>query len=559
MGEEIKQKDDPKEEEKDDEKKEKGAETAVTSSYGFGAQFKYHKSKLKGAKVHKNYIKPRYMNLKEEILQNKLYVISEFDFNSLAKKSSDYLSSYRGKSMKARKQAGLNDEASILPNSTITLDHIISMMLYTNMDDLQREFKKGCRFLAEDNQKVERVMKRNEEIANWCRLLWESITFFGESISKKQVFYHGLNCKLLFGSVIAAFNCPTSTTVNKSVAYNFSTDNGIIVQLSKHASLDSHYLDVSDLSDYPNEQERLFFQAQLGFQDIIYNNTSNKYYIKCLSLFQNITKGNFFTHNTKIFKNKHQKTLIKMMDTARENDDKSVPKQVNVVSNDDGKRKTKAKKKIPKYMQELFEHYFISIKDFYNIIWLNKEEFSKLNEDVRKYLGDDANADSFINWLKHKYQIKVRFTKTLSHVVTNDDDGNEKTNHLHKFWDGQSVLFPGGTSCIVNDGHKDGKRETLKIKVKLKKGASKTDNTATLMVKCLTAKMPDYCRGIKCNVGVFCPQIGFSFETSLTITKQLSGIPLCESVKLEGLDAFEWKIFFKFVSRVDASGELRFL
>ncbi len=31
------------------------------------------------------------------------------------------------------------------------------------------------------------------------------------------------------------------------MAFNFSSEKGIIVQLSKFASLDSHYLDVSDL------------------------------------------------------------------------------------------------------------------------------------------------------------------------------------------------------------------------------------------------------------------------------------------------------------------------
>merc|ERR1712228_136219 len=523
-----------------------------------GEQFKYH------TKSHKNYISPKYKNLKDEILNNTLYTISEFDFNSLTKKSDDYLSSYRGRSLKARKQSNLNNICHIVPNSIIRLDHIIALMLYTNMDDLQREFKKGCRFLVEDNENVDLVKLRNAEIANWCRLLWESITFFGESISKKQVFYHGLNCKLLFGSVIAAFNCPTSTTVNKSVAYNFSTDNGIIVQLSKYASLDSHYLDVSDLSDYPNEQERLFFQAQLGFQDIIYNNTSNKYFIKCLSLFQNITKGNFFTHNTKIFKNKHQKTLIKMMDTARdnfENINDALPSTeiVNASSSfieEDGTKLKKKLKKIPKYMQDLFEHYLTtSIKTFGNIVWLNKDEFSKLNVDVQNYLSNVDDDNSFITWFSKKFKTKVKYTKTVSYVVKNiDDDDDEKTNYLNKFWDGQSVMLPS-VSCTVRDGKNN--KDTLKFKLKLKKGASKTDNTATIMVKITNAKMPEYCKAIKCSVGIFCPQISFTYTTAMTVTKKLQGIPLCESVKLEGLDAFEWKIFFKFTTRIDQHNMIR--
>merc|ERR1712190_530211 len=111
--------------------------------------------------------------------------------------------SYKGKSLIARKQIILNSICKIDVNAVIRWDHIMALMLYTNMDELQRKFKAGCRFMN-TNDNVDTVKQRNQQIAHWCRLLWEAITFFGESISKKQAFYHGLSCKLLFTSVIAA-------------------------------------------------------------------------------------------------------------------------------------------------------------------------------------------------------------------------------------------------------------------------------------------------------------------------------------------------------------------
>merc|ERR1712154_199507 len=99
--------------------------------------------------------------------------------------------------------------------------------------------------------------------------------------------------------------------------------------------------------------------------------------------------------------------------------------------------------------------------------------------------------------------------------------------------------------------------ERLRIKLKLKKAATKTDTTATLMVKILIKEMPYYCKSVKCSIGIFCPQINFTYTTAMTLTNKLGGIPLCESVKLEGLDAFEWKIFFKFISRVDQNNVIR--
>lgn len=531
---------DKKQKEEDTDKKEGGPQTAVLSSYGFGAQFKYHD------KSQKNYIEAKYSNLKNEILNNKLYRISDFDFESLSEKAKQYLSSYRGRLLKARKQSQLNELCKIKPNDNITLNHVIVLMLYTNMDDLQREFKKGCRYLITDNQKLEPVKQRNREIANWCRLLWESITFYGESITKKQAFYHGLNCKLLFTSVIAAFNCPTSTTVNKSVAFNFSTENGIIVQLTKFQSLDSHYLDVSDLSDYPNEQERLFFQAQLGFEDIIYNNTSNKYFIKCLNLFQNIFKGNFFTHNSKIFKNKHQKTLIKMMETVL------MDNNINIGDIDNDGKKTKKKKKIPLYMQQLFEHYCKSLKQTGNIIWINKEEFSKLNENIRKHLSSDDKSDknnnTFIKWLQSQFKTKIKYPRTAHMLVANNsDDNDDSNNYLDLFWDRKSVLLPT-ISYSVNDGN--GKKEKINLKLKLKKGITKNDNTVMITVKIGNKTLPDHVKKIKCDFGVFCPQIQWSMSTTTTVSKSPQAIPLCDSIKLEGLDAFEWKLFVKFRARI---------
>jgi len=527
----------------DIEKKEESKTAEATlSSYGFGAQFKYHAASA-AVKSHKMFIQATHADLKTEILNNKLYRISDFDFASIHAKAQTYRESYRGRTLKARKQGALNRICRIEVNSAIELDHIIVLMLYTNMDELQREFKKGCRYLLSDNQKIDAVKERNREIAHWCRLLLEAITFFGESIEGKKVFYHGLSCKLLFTSVIAAFNCPTSTTVNKSVAYNFSTEQGIIVQLSKYASLDSHFLDVSDLSDYPNEQERLFFQAQLGFEDIIYNKTSHKYFIKCLSLFQSITKGDFFSHNSKIFKNKHQRTLLKMMDRmmGRASEEKADDE-----AGDRGEDKAKKKRKhIPGYMQDLFNHYCNDLHSLGNIIWLNKEEFSKLNDDMQHYLRKTGH---FAKFLERENKTTVRYPKTQSLVVKDAD--------LESFWKGNKLTLPNIEYEVEDSASKEADKPRVRVVLKLRicKGL-KNDSTAVVMAKINNKELPDYVAKVKCGIGLFCPQINFVFQTSTTISRKFTGIRLCESVRLEGLDCFEWRIFVKFRARTDKDGK----
>eukprot|EP01084_Bolivina_argentea_P063041 115167_1 len=169
------------------------------------------------------YVKAKYYNLKYELISNCLYKISKFEFESILSECQEYLQCYRAPQTANNDKRILLSICNIKPNTPITIDHVMSIMLYTNMDNLQREFKKGCRFVKNDTDQMD-VKKRNKEIANWCRLVWESIRFFGKSMKESDVFYHGLNCKLLFDSVIAAFNCPTSTTVNKLIAYHFSTN-----------------------------------------------------------------------------------------------------------------------------------------------------------------------------------------------------------------------------------------------------------------------------------------------------------------------------------------------
>ena len=114
---------------------------------------------------------------------------------------------------------------------------------------------------------------------------------------------------------------------------------------------------------------------------------------------------------------------------------------INNHGNGYNENKIKKINNIPLYTQQLFEHYCKSLKQFG--IWINKEEFSKLNEDIRKYLSEgDDSGDNFINWLKKMYNVKIKYPKTLSYVVQNHNDDNENEKELDAFWNGKSVILP---------------------------------------------------------------------------------------------------------------------
>eukprot|EP01084_Bolivina_argentea_P132010 232949_1 len=134
----------------------------------------------------------------------------------------------------------------------------MSVCFYTDFDNLSKEFSRTFRSMNE-NETIEMCAKRNAEYAIWSRLLCETVNIYGTDInySNISIFYHGINCLLLFSSFITALNSPTSTTPQLTVAAIFASNNGCILELAKDAPF-LRYFNCNWLSSYTNEDERLF-------------------------------------------------------------------------------------------------------------------------------------------------------------------------------------------------------------------------------------------------------------------------------------------------------------
>eukprot|EP01083_Nonionella_stella_P212648 767718_1 len=86
--------------------------------------------------------------------------------------------------------------------------------------------------------------------------------------------YHGLSKVMMFERFTAYFNQPVSTTIEYHTALKFSQGQGIVLEFrrgGKNPSLIPKYLDVSWLSTFPEEDERLFYGDNIVFEifDII--------------------------------------------------------------------------------------------------------------------------------------------------------------------------------------------------------------------------------------------------------------------------------------------------
>ena len=261
--------------------------------FDFGVYLEYWRSDRK------NYVIPKYKNLKEELTKNRRYTITEQQFDDLQQKCERYLR--RG--YKAQ-DIGMGNEICRIPSgSAISIEHLISMKLYTDFTDTQREFKRHCRRRYK-GESVESVMERNSEIAIWSRLMRECIMFWGKTMGKKETFYCGLTARLVLNSTKNRFECPLSTTGNRDVAERFTDEyQGIILKI-KRANAHTRYFNTVSISCHSHEEERVFIGSTIKIVGILAYNADSKqwskweslkpkYFVSTLAMLEQIYNGHF--------------------------------------------------------------------------------------------------------------------------------------------------------------------------------------------------------------------------------------------------------------------------
>eukprot|EP01084_Bolivina_argentea_P299189 515697_1 len=294
------------------------------------------------------YTPQNHANLREEMLNNKngtgdqdgngAFRVTEDewkDFVTTAHQKYHLMYNVKHNGIKplyAKNKGYLNKVVGIKPGSKMSIDHILSIILYTDTEALQNCLKKQCRKLNEiycicgqqlnktkrytviecnykkhllcyqcgekivdpneivyhckniqmakhkngyslcivctDKQMISEVAKRNSEYHNWCRLLSEVVYLFGDGLLPNQSVYHGISVKLLFDSFDVHFKTPLSTTTSTAVAQRFAFGGGIILELVNGGAHNEPCLSVDFFSEY-SERELLFFGCHLKVKSII--------------------------------------------------------------------------------------------------------------------------------------------------------------------------------------------------------------------------------------------------------------------------------------------------
>eukprot|EP01084_Bolivina_argentea_P117291 208318_1 len=179
-------------------------------------------------------IYPKHSSLKDECIDNSISRIGVDQFNNEYQKAQLHFKTNFRKSK----------------YHYMTLNHLLSLMIYCNYTEYQYHLSKSYRNAQESNHQC------FFWIGKWLR---EVINKFGGN-DRAKIYYHGVGQKLHFKYPIIKKHflyCPLSTTITLEVALNFTNFNNGLIIAFKTEQLKSRCISVAWLSDFTYESEYL--------------------------------------------------------------------------------------------------------------------------------------------------------------------------------------------------------------------------------------------------------------------------------------------------------------
>ena len=263
------------------------------------------------------YVEAKHGSIKEEVLNNRHLQLGVLHFNTAQQKAKEYLSTETAKRFTAAATTECDEifkMYNINPGDSLTLQHILSVILYCDNTDLSTAFSRTFR-RTDALQTINEIKNNNREFAIWSRLLRETVELFGQNGSEslllretveifgqddgdynkmyaaRGIFYCGVDHLLPIPEFCIRLCCPTSTTKQIEVATRFAGSDGIIIQFNNCGYLFGDKLrsfNCSWLSNYSAEDERLFFGGanRIRIENIKNIKTSKEYSIFIRTIYQ---------------------------------------------------------------------------------------------------------------------------------------------------------------------------------------------------------------------------------------------------------------------------------
>ena len=226
------------------------------------------------------YVKQKFQSYKQEILSH----LSKRQYLICYTKAKKYFPSAKVKALKAAEN-DLIYHFGIAGGTPISLDHIMSIILYCDMDRYSSRFSETFRKLT-PHDTLNEVKARNAAFWWQSKLFKETIIYYGligDNLGKNEAnaFYTGVTCLLPIPQFNIHLYAPTSTSVQLSVATKFASDDGMIISFTNQrgpATLLA-FFDCSWISRYPDEDERVFAHGffPIEIQCVRIMETNSKY------------------------------------------------------------------------------------------------------------------------------------------------------------------------------------------------------------------------------------------------------------------------------------------
>eukprot|EP01084_Bolivina_argentea_P000060 112_1 len=184
--------------------------------------------------------------------------------------------------------------------TSFSMRQIVALKLYTDFDQLQREFRMCFREKNENDR-----IKRQKQFFFWNNLLENACKKSHDTVAKKL--YHGINDGKLYASCFSGtYYGPVSTTTDLTVAKGFAGDHGQILEL--YPSFGAKGLNVSWLSNFPDENEVLYMNVSFQISDIIKISPANYTY-------ENEFKHNDYLEHKKISSVTMERCILNALQT----------------------------------------------------------------------------------------------------------------------------------------------------------------------------------------------------------------------------------------------------
>ena len=200
---EMESKEDEKEDDNVDDDVVEQTKSDQADVYAIGKQFLFWNSQ----KRHRNYVKAKFKDMKEEVMQN-TSILQYFpglkDWNDLMNAVNAIVSTKAA--LRISSNGRLTPIYNIGEGEPFDAEHLCALKLYTDYTKLCAAF---CSLLRRGDP------KEIEGIANWIRILTETVQCFGSSLveeNKQKTYFRGVNRAFMFMTIVSKFNLPQSTT-----------------------------------------------------------------------------------------------------------------------------------------------------------------------------------------------------------------------------------------------------------------------------------------------------------------------------------------------------------